>query len=57
MFAFLGLLLSCMKMVCFLQVYSLMLDDRPERKRKGRVKIRMQYGKLITDSRFYKPPK
>jgi len=46
-----------MKMVCFyLQVYSSMPDDRLERKRKG-VKIGMQCGKRITDSRFYKPPK
>jgi len=34
-FAVLDLLLCCMKMVCFLQVYSLMPDDRLERKRKG----------------------
>jgi len=26
-------------------------------KEKAAVKIGMQYGKLITDSRFYKPPK
>jgi len=26
-------------------------------KGKAAVKIGMQYGKLITDSRFYKPPK
>jgi len=26
-------------------------------KRKAAVKIGIQYGKLITDSRFYKPPK
>jgi len=40
----------------FLQVYFLMPVDRLERKGKGKaaVKIGMQYGKLVTDSRFYK---
>jgi len=32
-----------------------MPDDSLERK--AGVKIVMQYGKLITDARFYKPPK
>jgi len=42
-----------------LQVYSLMPDDCPERKRKGSSKniVGMQCGKRVTDSRFYKPPK
>ena len=34
----------------------LMRDDSLDRKG-GNVKIGMQYGKLITDSRFYKPQK
>jgi len=46
-----------MKMSVFLQVYSLMPDDRLERNGKAAVKIGMQCGKLITDSIFYKPPK
>ena len=41
----------------FLQVIFLMPDNRLGRKRKGSSKIEMQYGKLVIDSRFYKPPK
>jgi len=33
------------------------MPDDPEKKRKGSSKIGMQCGRLITDSRFYKPPK
>ena len=33
------------------------MPDDPEKKRKGTVKIGRLCGKLITDSRFYKPPK
>jgi len=45
----------------FLQVYfvftSYFLMTALKGKEKAAVKIGMQYGKLITDSRFYKPPK
>jgi len=46
-----------MKMVCFLQVYSSKCLMTLKGKRKAAVKTGMQGGKLITDSRFYKPPK
>jgi len=47
-----------MKMVCFLQVYSLKcLMTALKGKGTAAVKIGMQCGKLITDSIFYKLPK
>jgi len=54
----LDLLLCCMKMVCF---FTSLFIQCPIAALKGKgkaaVKMGMQYGKLITDSRFYKPPK
>ena len=45
--------LGCTKLVCILQVYfSCVLTAS---KGKAAVKIGMQHGKLVTDSRFYKP--
>jgi len=41
--------------LCFYKFIYLMPDDSLERE--AAVKIGIQYGKLITDSRFYKPPK
>jgi len=32
------------------------MPDDPLERKKAAVKIRMQYGKLVSDSRFYKPP-
>ena len=54
----LDMLLCCMKIVCFFtSLFLWCLMTALKGKGKSAVKMGMQYGKLITDSRFYKPPK
>ena len=57
-FTVLELLLCCMKMVCFFtSLFFKCLMTVLKWKAKAAVKVGMQCGKLIADSRFYKPPK